>query len=94
MEAGATTRRGLQLPSHAKPPPFSGSSAHDPSEYRDWKREVTAIKASYRISDRDYAGIVFLSTKGDARNVLWEIDPDADFDQDATYARIMELLDE
>ena len=89
----ATGGRRGHLPSHAKPPPFAGSSAHDPSEYRDWKREITAIKASYRISDRDFCGMVFLATKGDARNVLWEIDPDTDFELDETYSRIMELLD-
>ena len=55
----------------------------EPGEYKEWRREIAAIKHSYRISDKDFAGLVFLSTKGDARDVLWQVNPE-EFDSDDT----------
>ena len=73
-EQGFARRGGV--PSQARPPPFHGGPNLDPGDYRDWRREVAALKASYKVRDEDYGGLVFLATKGDARNVLWEITPE------------------
>ena len=54
-----------------KIPFFRGGNNMDPGEYKEWRRELSAIKIAYKIEDRDFAGLVFLSTKGDARDVLW-----------------------
>ena len=64
----------------------------EPGEYKEWRREIAAIKHSYRISDKDFAGLVFLSTKGDARDVLWQVNPE-EFDSDDTcYSNMMSML--
>ena len=42
----------------------------DPGKYKEWRREIAAIKHPYKIEDKDFAGLVFLATKGDARDVL------------------------
>ena len=53
-----------------KIPFFRGGNSIDPGEYKEWRRELSAIKIAYKIDDRDFAGLVFLATKGDARDVL------------------------
>ena len=45
-----------------------------PGEYKEWRREIAAIRHSYKVEDKDFAGLVFLATKGDARDVSWNID--------------------
>ena len=73
--------------------PFSKGGAHlDPGEYKEWRREIAAIKHSYKIEDKDFAGLVFLATKGDARDVLWNVDP-ADFsDNPNCLSDMMDML--
>ena len=65
-----------------KIPFFRGGNSIDPGEYKEWRRELSAIKIAYKIDDRDFAGLVFLATKGDARDVLWSINP-MDFETNA-----------
>ena len=67
---------------NVKIPFFKGGANLDPGEYREWRREIAAIKHSYKIEDKDVAGLVFLAAKGDARDVLWNIDP-SDFTDNA-----------
>ena len=75
-----------------KIPIFKGGANMDPGEYKEWRREISAIKYSYKIDDRDFAGLVFLATKGDARDVLWNINPE-DFEKDPnSYTNILDLL--
>ena len=64
----------------------------DPGEHKEWRKEISAVKYSYKIDDRDFAGLVFLATKGDARDVLWNINPE-DFEKDPnSYSNILDLL--
>ena len=75
-----------------KIPVFKGGASMDPGEYKEWRREISAVKYSYKIDDRDFAGLVFLATKGDARDVLWNINPE-DFEKDPnSYSNILDLL--
>ena len=74
-----------------KLPEFHGGSSQDPGNFKEWVREVTAMQMAYQIPDRNYAGLVFLATKSDARDVLWELDP-SDLKQEGTLKRIMALL--
>ena len=67
---------------NVKIPFCKGGANLDPGEYREWRREIAAIKHSYKIEDKDFAGLVFLATEGDARDVLWNIDP-SDFTDNA-----------
>ena len=46
---------------------------------------------SYRISDKDFAGLVFLSTKGDARDVLWQVNPEEFESDDTCYSNMMSM---
>ena len=86
------TRNIPKLPSHAKIPFFNGGTNLDPGEYKEWRREVAAIQSTYGIQDKDFAGHVFLATKGDARSVLWEVQPEH-FQDPTTFGKIMQLLD-
>ena len=65
-----------------KIPFFRGGNSIDPGEYKEWRRELSAIKIAYKIDERDFAGLVFLAKKGDARDVLWSINP-TDFETNA-----------
>ena len=64
----------------------------DPGEYKEWRREIAAIKHSYKIDDKDFAGQVFLVTKSDVRDALWNIDP-SDFTDNANcLGNMMDML--
>ena len=64
----------------------------DAGENKDWRREIAAIKHSYKIEGKDFAGLVFLTTKSDARDVLWNIDP-SDFTDNPNYmSDMMDML--
>ena len=56
-----------------KTPFFKGGANMDPGKYKEWRREIAASKHSHKIEDKGFAGLVFLATKGDARNELWNI---------------------
>ena len=58
--------RASRIP-NVKIPFFKGGAHLDPGEYKEWRREIAAIKHSYKLEDKDFAGLVFLATKGDAR---------------------------
>ena len=76
-----------------KIPFFRGGNSIDPGEYKEWRRELSAIKIAYKIDERDFAGLVFLATKGDARDVLWSINP-TDFETNAQcLSDMMKMLD-
>ena len=64
----------------------------DSGEHREWRREIAATKHSYKIENKDFAGLVFLANKGDARDVLWNIDP-SDFTDNANcLSDMMDML--
>ena len=71
---------------------FKGGAHFDPGEYKEWRREVAAIKRSSKIEDKDFAGVVFLATMGDARNVLWNIDPANFSNNGQCLSDVMEML--
>jgi len=74
---------------YIKIPIFKGGANMDPGEYKERRREISAIKYSYKI---DVAGLVFLATKGDARDALWNVNPE-DFEKDLNpYSNILHLL--
>lgn len=76
-----------------KIPFFKGGNNIDPGEYKEWRRELAAIKIAYKIDERDFAGLVFLATKGDARDVLWNVNP-TDFEtNDNCLSDMMQMLD-
>ena len=89
-ENDQSTNNKKNLP-NIKLPEFHGGSSQDPGNFKEWVREVTAMQMAYQIPDRNYAGLVFLATKSDARDVLWELDP-SDLKQEGTLKRIMALL--
>ena len=74
-----------------KIPEFHGGPNLDPGHFKEWIREVTAMQMAYRIPDINYAGLVFLATKSDARDVLWELDP-ADLQKEGTLQKILNSL--
>ena len=74
-----------------KLPEFHGGANQDPGNFKEWVREITAMQMAYQIPDRSYAGLVFLATKSDARDVLWELSP-SDLKLEGTLAKIMNLL--
>ena len=74
-----------------KLPEFHGGANQDPGNFKEWVREITAMQMAYQIPDRNYAGLVFLATKSDARDVLWELSP-SDLKLEGTLTKIMNLL--
>ena len=61
-------------------------------EYKEWRREIAAIKHSYNIEDKDFAGLIFLAIEDDALDLLWNIDP-FDFTDNPSYLRdMMDML--
>ena len=65
---------------HKKPVPnvrllvWDGKRRTEPGAYKEWKREIKAIQLAYDIADVRYAPLLFLATKDDARDVLWDLD--------------------
>ena len=55
-------------------PIWDGKKRHEPGAWKEWKREIKAIQIAYDILDTKYAPLVFLATKDDARDVLWDLD--------------------
>ena len=57
-------------------PVWDGKRRQEPGAYKEWKREIQAIQFAYDIQDHRYAPLLFLATKDDARDVLWDLDAD------------------
>ena len=55
-------------------PVWDGKRRGEPGAYKEWKREIKAIQLAYDIQDHRYAPLLFLATKDDARDVLWDLD--------------------
>ena len=85
-----TQKRNPRIP-NVKVPFFKDGANMDPGEYKEWRREIAAIKHSYKIEDKDFAGLVFLATKGDARDVLWNIDPSEFTDNPNCLSDMMDM---
>ena len=77
---------------NVKIPFFKGGANMGPGEYKEWRREIAAIKHSYKIEDKAFAGLVFLATEGDARDVLWNIDPSDFTDNPKCLSDMMDML--
>ena len=57
-------------------PVWDGKKRQEPGAYKEWRREIKAIQLAYDIQDHRCAPLLFLATKDDARNVLWDLDAD------------------
>ena len=68
---------------------FSGSRSH----YRDWKRVLQAQKSLYRLDERDLAMLVYLSCRGEARQILNQLEM-SEIEAEGGYNRVMALLEE
>ena len=55
-------------------PIWDGKKRHEPGAWKEWKREIKAIQIAYDIPDSKYAPLVFLATKDEARDVVWDLD--------------------
>ena len=87
----STQNRNSRIP-NVKIPFFKGGANTESGEYKKRRREIAAIKHSYEIENKDFAGLVFLAAKGDARDVLWNIDP-SDFTNNSNcLSDMMDML--
>ena len=68
-----TTTRGRF---NVRLPVWDGKRRTEPGAYKEWKREIKAIQLAYDIQDHRYAPLLFLATKDDARDILWDLDAD------------------
>lgn len=68
---------------------FSG----DRSQYRNWMKTIQAQKQLYGIQDNELAVLMFLSTTGEAREVLNQLEV-TDMQQEGGLQRILRLLEE
>ena len=68
---------------------FSG----DRSQYRNWMKTIQAQKQLYQIQDNELAVLMFLSTTGEAREVLNQLEV-TDMQQEGGLQRILRLLEE
>lgn len=68
---------------------FSG----DRSQYRNWMKTIQAQKQLYQIQDNELAVLMFLSTTGEAREVLNQLEV-ADMQQEGGLQRLLRLLEE
>ena len=74
-DARNTNENKKQVP-NVRLPVWDGKRRHEPGAWKEWRREIKAIQVAYDIPDHKYAPLVFLATKDDARDVLWELDED------------------
>ena len=58
-------------------PVWDGKRRSEPGAYKEWKREIKASQLAYDIQDDRYAPLLFLATKDDARDVLWDLDAES-----------------
>ena len=68
---------------------FSG----DRSQYRNWMKTIQAQKQLYQIQDNELAVLMFLSTTGEAREVLNQLEV-TDMQQEGGLQRMLRLLEE
>lgn len=68
---------------------FSG----DRSQYRNWMKTIHAQKQLYQIQDNELAVLMFLSTTGEAWEVLNQLEV-ADMQQEGGLQRLLRLLKE
>ena len=68
---------------------FSG----DRSQYRNWMKTIQAQKQLYGIQDNELSVLMFLSTTGEAREVLNQLEV-TDMQQEGGLQRILRLLEE
>ena len=54
----STQNRNSRIP-NVKIPFFKGAANMDSGEYKEWRREIATIKHSYKIEDKDFAGLLF-----------------------------------
>ena len=70
LRAKAATERSKPALHQVKLENFYGSR----TQYRDWKRVLTAQRALYNLGDSELAMLVYLSCKGDARQILNQLE--------------------
>ena len=68
---------------------FSGNRL----KYRDWKKTLDAQRALYKLSDEELAILIYLSTSGEARDVLNQLEVQ-DMQEAGGLNRVMRLLDD
>ena len=68
---------------------FSGSRRH----FRDWKRVLTAQRTLYRLEDRELSMLVYLSCKGEAREILNQLEI-PEMTAEGGLSRMLHLLEE
>ena len=68
---------------------FSGSRQH----FRDWKRVLTAQRTLYRLEDKELSMLVYLSCKGEARQILNQLEI-GEMTAEGGLSRMLHLLEE
>ena len=81
--------RGKPSLSQVRLEPFRGSR----SQYQTWKRTLEAQRSLYQLSDPEVAMLVYLSTQGEARAILDQLDI-AEMREEGGLQRVMRLLEE
>ena len=71
-------------------PTFAGDS--EPGAYKEWWREIKAMKKAYMVDEDIFGSMVFFALKKDAWDVVWEIDPEM-LDEKSEFDKMKKLLD-
>ena len=69
-------------------PIWDGKSCSEPGAYKKWIREIKAIQLAHDIQDNRYVPLLFLATKDDACDVLWDLDAESLTSLEMTMDRI------
>ena len=83
---GGGTRSAL---SQVKVETFRGSR----SAYRDWKKTLQVQRGLYKLTDPEMAALVYLSTSGEARDIVNQLEV-SELQEEASFSRVMKLLDD
>ena len=63
------------------------------TQYRDWKRVLTAQRELYRLEDRELSMLVYLSCRSEAREILNQMEI-SEMTAEGGPTRVLKLLDE
>ena len=87
--SGGDRGGGKSVVSSIKVETFKGSRSH----YRDWKKTLQVQRGLYKLSDPEMAALVYLSTAGEPRDIVNQLEIE-ELQEEAGFARVMRLLDD
>lgn len=81
--------RGKPSLSQVRIEQFKGNRDH----YKEWKRTLEAQRSLYRLEDGELAMLIYLSTSGEARAILNQLEI-SEMREEGGLSRVLKLLDE